>query len=97
MKQEEREVTDYYMEMLNLWQELDLSIEEKCECTGDNVRYKRKLENERVFKFLAGLNCEFDEVRGWIFNCRPLPTIRKVFAEVRREEAQQNVMLKKKS
>lgn len=27
MKQEERNVTDYYMEMKILWQELDLSVE----------------------------------------------------------------------
>ena len=87
MKQEEREVTNYYMEMLNLWQELDLSTEEEWECTGDSVRYKQKLENEQVFEFLAGLNREFDEVRGRILRHHPLPTTREVFAEVRREEA----------
>ena len=29
MKQQEREVTDYYIEMKSLWQELDLSYEEE--------------------------------------------------------------------
>ena len=29
MKQEEREVTDYYTKMKSLWQELDLSYEEE--------------------------------------------------------------------
>ena len=56
MKQKEREVTDYYTEMKSLWQELDLSYEEEWECFGDSVRYRKRLENERVFEFLAGLN-----------------------------------------
>lgn len=42
MKQGEREVTDYYMEMMSLWQELDLSTEEEWECAPDSVRYKKK-------------------------------------------------------
>lgn len=52
------------MEMVSLWQELDLSLEEEWECMDDSVRYKKKLENERVFKFLAGLNRDFNDVRG---------------------------------
>ena len=50
-----------------------------------------------MFEFLAGLNREFDEVRGRILSRRPLPTTREVFAEVRREEARWNVMLKEKT
>ena len=94
MKQGEREVTDYYMEMLNLWQELDLSFDEEWECTNDSVRYRRKLENERVFEFLAGLNRDLDEVRGRLLSRRPLPSTRECFAEVRREEARKKVMMK---
>lgn len=36
MKQGERKVIEYYMEMLTLWQELDMSLEEDWECTSDN-------------------------------------------------------------
>ncbi|RVW40359.1 hypothetical protein CK203_092444 [Vitis vinifera] len=49
MKQGDREVTEYYTEMLGLWQDLDLSCEEESECTRDSVRFKKKMENERVF------------------------------------------------
>lgn len=51
MKQEGKTVTEYYTEMKALWQELDLSSEEEWECTGDSVRYKKMLENERVFEW----------------------------------------------
>ncbi|RVW15150.1 hypothetical protein CK203_083350 [Vitis vinifera] len=50
--------------MLGLWQDLDLNCEEEWECTGDSVRFKKKVENKRVFEFLAGLNCELDDVRS---------------------------------
>ncbi|RVX18214.1 hypothetical protein CK203_006577 [Vitis vinifera] len=64
-------------EMLGLWQELDLSCEEEWECTGDSVRFKKKMENERVFEFLAGLNHELDDVRSRVLSRRPLPPSEK--------------------
>ena len=93
MKQGDREVTEYYTDMLGLWQDLDLNCEEEWECTGDSVRFKKKMENERVFKFLAGLNCELDDVRSRVLSRRPLPSIREVFSKVRREESRRRVML----
>ena len=41
------------------------------------------VESSRIFKFLAGLNVEFDEVRGRIIGRQPLPSIGEVFSEVR--------------
>ena len=93
MKQGDWEVTEYYTEMLGLWQDLDLSCEEEWECTGDNVRFKKKMENKRVFEFLAGLNRELDDVRSRVLSRRSLPSIREVFFEVRREESKRRVML----
>ncbi|XP_041009638.1 uncharacterized protein LOC121253694 isoform X3 [Juglans microcarpa x Juglans regia] len=83
-----------YMEKTTLWQELDLSFEEEWKCTGDSVRYKKRLENERVFEFLVGLNQDLDDVRGRILGRRPLPSTREVFSEVRQEENRRKVMLK---
>ncbi|KAL6331881.1 hypothetical protein AAG906_020228 [Vitis piasezkii] len=51
------------------------------------------MENERVFEFLAGLNCELDDVRSRVLSRRPLPSIREVFSDVRREESRRKVML----
>ena len=86
MKQGEGEVTDYYMEMATLWKELDMSFEEEWECLRDTIRYKKRLENERVFEFLAGLNRDLDDVKGRILGRCPLPSTREVFSKVRREE-----------
>lgn len=47
--------------------------------------------------FLAGLNKELDELQGQILGKTPLPTIHETFSDVRREAAQQNVMLNNKS
>ena len=44
MKQEEREVTDYYTKMKSLWQELDLSYEEEWEYSGDSEIQKKARE-----------------------------------------------------
>ena len=85
---------EYYTETLGLWQELVLSCEEEWECTGDSVRFKKKMENERVFKFLAGLNRELDDVRSRVLSRQPLPSIRKVFFEVRCEKSRRKVMLR---
>ena len=84
MKQGSRDVTYYYTEILSLWQELDLSTEQEWDCAGDSVRFKRRLEDERVFEFLAELNHELDDVRGKILSRRPLSSTREVFSEVRR-------------
>ncbi|XP_019056073.1 PREDICTED: uncharacterized protein LOC109115911, partial [Nelumbo nucifera] len=93
LQQGQCEVTAYYNEMMAVWQELDL-FEEEWESPSDSARYKKKIERGRVFVFLAGLNKELDEVRGRILGRKPLPTIREVFSEVRREEAWRQVMLK---
>ncbi|RVW86324.1 Retrovirus-related Pol polyprotein from transposon TNT 1-94 [Vitis vinifera] len=93
IKQGDREVTEYNTEMLGLWQDLDLSCEEEWEYTGDSVRFKKKMENERVFEFLAGLNRELDDVRSRVLNRRSLPSIREVFSEVQQKESMRRVML----
>ncbi|RVW88813.1 hypothetical protein CK203_034686 [Vitis vinifera] len=54
------------------------------------------MEDNWIFKFLADLNVEFDEVRGRIIGRQSLPSIGEVFSEVRREESRRNVMLGKK-
>ena len=60
---------------------------------GDSVRFKKKMENERVFEFLAGLNCELDDIRSRVLSRQPLPSIREVFSEVQLEESKRKVML----
>ena len=47
------------------------------------MQFKKKMENERVFEFLMGLNCKLDDVRSRVLSRQPLPSIREVFFEMR--------------
>ena len=88
MKQEEREVTYYYIEMKASWQELDLLTKETWKCSGDSVKYTKKLEDEHVYQFLAGLNRTLVDVRSRILSHKSLPTTCEVCSKISREENQ---------
>ncbi|KZV15766.1 hypothetical protein F511_32247 [Dorcoceras hygrometricum] len=96
-KQGENNVIEYYNEMRALWQELDLCYNDDWECKNDSVKYHKRMETDRVFVFLAGLNRELDDVPGRILGRMPPPSLGEVFAEVRREEGRRRVMLKGKA
>ncbi|XP_022857417.1 uncharacterized protein LOC111378451 [Olea europaea var. sylvestris] len=49
--------------------------------------FKKIVETKLIFKFLMGLDKSLDEVRGRILGAKPLPSLREVFFEVRREES----------
>ncbi|KAH7575919.1 hypothetical protein JRO89_XS02G0252600 [Xanthoceras sorbifolium] len=57
-------VTQYFSDLQDLWNELDLLFEEDSSCPECSIKQRRKLEGERVYDFLAGLNRNLDEVRG---------------------------------
>ncbi|XP_052209404.1 uncharacterized protein LOC127812895 isoform X2 [Diospyros lotus] len=92
-KQGNSSVTEYYNTLLELWQEMDLFYDPNWECKADGLKYSKMLEKERVFDFFHGLNSDLDEVRGRLLGTKPLPSLREVFAEVRREESRKRVML----
>lgn len=97
IRQGEDTVTRYFNSLKRLWQDLDLFNDYEWKCTHDCNHYKKMVEDNRIFKFLIGLNMEFDEVRGRIIGRQPLPSIGEVFSEVRREESRRLVMLNKKN
>ncbi|KAH9657194.1 retrovirus-related pol polyprotein from transposon RE1 [Citrus sinensis] len=92
-KQGSQGVTKYYNILKGLWQELDQYYDGEWECAADSAKYKKMLEKERVFEFLAGLSSDLDEVRGRVLGKEPLPSTREVFSYVRREESRKNVMM----
>ncbi|GAV82860.1 UBN2_3 domain-containing protein, partial [Cephalotus follicularis] len=77
------DITEYYNELQMLWQELDLHYQADWEGLEGNQKFKKHLEKERLYEFLAGLNRELDEVRGIILGYRPLTSIDDAFAEIR--------------
>ncbi|CAJ2679170.1 unnamed protein product [Trifolium pratense] len=93
LRQGDLSVTQFYNTLTRQWQQLDVFEEHKWTCTADSKKYKEIVEKKRIFKFLMGLNKNLDEVRGRILGSKPLPSIREVFSEVRREESRKKVML----
>ena len=96
LRHEVDNVTKYFNSLKRLWQDLDLFNDYEWKSTADYNHNKKMVEDYRIYKFLARLNVDFDEVRGRILGRQPLPAIGEVFAEVRREESRRNVMLGKK-
>ncbi|KAG6468480.1 hypothetical protein ZIOFF_073168 [Zingiber officinale] len=97
MRQGDDSVTKYFNSLKILWQDLDLFSTYEWKSTDDCYHHKKTMEDGCIYKFLTGLNVEFDEVRGRIIGRLPLPSIGEVFAEVRREESRRSVMLEKRS
>ncbi|KAL5741619.1 hypothetical protein ACOSP7_028351 [Xanthoceras sorbifolium] len=93
LRQEDMSVTQYSNSLTRYWQQLDMFEHPEWSCTKDGILYKELVEQKRIFKFLLGLNLNLDEVRGRILVTKPLPNIREVFSEVRREESIKKVMM----
>lgn len=62
LEKEKKTSIEYYNEMKGLWQELDLCYDDKWECKNDSMKYHKRMEGDRVYVFLAGLNRYLDEV-----------------------------------
>lgn len=72
---------------------MDMLNDCKWHCVEDSLTYRKMMDKDRVYDFLAGLNKDLDEVRGRLLGIRPLLAIGEIFSEVRREKSQKRVML----
>ncbi|XP_050919518.1 uncharacterized protein LOC127137067 [Lathyrus oleraceus] len=95
IRKEGNNVTKYFHSLKRVWQDLDLFNTYKWNSAEDAKHHQQKIEEDRIFQFLAGLNEELDEVRGRIIARETLPSLGEVFAEVRREETRRSVMMGK--
>lgn len=76
---------------------LDLCYDDEWDCVKDCVRQNKQEENDRIFVFCNGLNPNIDELKGRNLGGKPLPNLREVFSEVRREEEGRLVILNNNS
>ena len=58
--QGENSVTKYFNVLRGLWQDLDLFNDYEWKNTDDFNYFKKMVESSQIFKFLLGLNIEFD-------------------------------------
>ena len=89
-------MTQYFHLLKNIWQEFHLLDSYEWKSTNVRKHYRKIVQNNRIYKFLAGLNVEFYEVRGRILGKITLPSINDVFSEVYKEESCKNVIIEKK-
>lgn len=93
LQQDESTVTEYFNTFTRYWQQLNIYEEIEWKCPEDNKQQKTLVEKDIIYKFLLGLNKDLDEVRGRILGTKPLPKVREVFSEVRKEESRKKLML----
>ncbi|KAI5443614.1 hypothetical protein KIW84_012307 [Lathyrus oleraceus] len=71
IRQGEDSVTKYFNCLKRIWQDLDLFNEYEWISPADSKHYKKMVDVSRVFKFLAGLNVDFDEETYYKLHERP--------------------------
>lgn len=74
-----------------LWQQIDMYEIHSRSCTTDVAYFQKLAEDERVYKFLLGLNNEFEEVRSSIMSATTLPSQRESLSMVKREEGRKKL------
>ncbi|KAA0038659.1 uncharacterized protein E5676_scaffold455G005590 [Cucumis melo var. makuwa] len=91
-------MTQYLHSLKRIWQDVDLFDSYKWKSANDQKHYRKIVEDGHghIYKFLASLNVEFDEVRGRILGNTSLPSINDVFSDVYGEQSCKNVMIGKK-
>ncbi|XP_028127544.1 uncharacterized protein LOC114324027 [Camellia sinensis] len=91
--QGEQTILQYFTFLTNGWKRLDHLEDYKPVCLAYSVMYKKFIARERVFKFLAGLNVEYDPVRGRVLGMDTLPSLQEAFAYVQNEESRRSAMM----
>ncbi|XP_028103725.1 uncharacterized protein LOC114302845 [Camellia sinensis] len=91
--QGEMTILQYFTFLSNGWKRLDHLQDYKPVCPTDSAGYRKFVEQVRVFKFLEGLNVEFDPVRSRMLGMDALSSLQEVFAYVQNEESRRSTML----
>lgn len=52
----------------------------------DAYLFNKLIQKDHIYNFLTGLNKELDDIRSYLLDVQPLPSIEKIFAKVRYED-----------
>jgi Retrotransposon gag protein len=61
--QDEMSVTKYFSELNNMWEQIDFFDPLTMKCTVYALSFENWSNKRRIFRFLAGLNPEFEPIR----------------------------------
>ncbi|KAI4323956.1 hypothetical protein L6164_023527 [Bauhinia variegata] len=84
-KQNGKSLSEYYEELVEIFHELDHRDTMVMKDPDDVITYKKSIERLRVHIFLAGLDEEFDQVRGEILRKELVPGLEECHALIKRE------------
>ena len=76
-----------------MWQEFNFYQGFQAVCTEDATNWLKRLEKERVYDFLAGLDMEYDPIRVQVLGRVPFPSLGEAYAIVRQEESRRGAMV----
>jgi hypothetical protein len=93
LDQHHRSVAEYYAELCGAWQEFDHYQGFQAVCTQDAANWLKRLEKERVYDFLAGLDIEYDPIRVQVLGRLPFPSLGEAYAIVQQEESRRGAMV----
>ncbi|KAI5342103.1 hypothetical protein L3X38_009978 [Prunus dulcis] len=92
MKQAGASVAKYYSELTEIFQELDQLSPSTMEHPKDIETRRKEVDRLRVYIFLAGLDNNFDQIRGEILRMEPKPELEAAYAHIKRESNRQGTM-----
>ncbi|CAA0836121.1 Unknown protein, partial [Striga hermonthica] len=96
-RQEKMSVSAYYTKMKGLWDEIDAVFSAprcscgKCTC-GMPKLFAEKVERERVYEFLMGLDDTFNTIRSQVLSTTPLPSLGVAYHLVAEDERQRLIV-----
>ena len=79
-------LSEYYNELNSIFLELDYRRLNDMECINDIEKLRKRIVEDRIYIFLAGLNHNLDQVSGRILAASPLPSLEEAYSKVRRKE-----------
>ncbi|XP_024178440.1 actin cytoskeleton-regulatory complex protein PAN1-like [Rosa chinensis] len=79
LRQEQQSVSAYYMKLRSLWDEL---------ASYSEASQGAQADQQKLMKFLMGLNETYSATRGQILLMNPLPSVRQAYVVVAQEEKQ---------
>ncbi|KAJ0580529.1 putative RNA-directed DNA polymerase [Helianthus annuus] len=95
-RQEGASVSAYYTKMRGIWDEIQSVLPmPKCSCSGCSCDVGKKtmerLEKERLYEFLMGLDAEFSVIKTQILAMKPTPTLGTAYHLVAEDEQQRSI------
>ncbi|XP_042038328.1 uncharacterized protein LOC121784232 [Salvia splendens] len=93
LRQGSMDLETYYRRIHRLWINVDRCRKQPVDCCGKGVKKFREFSNTmRLFKFLTGLNPEYDTIQRDILKEEPYPSVEEAYGRVQREATRLKIM-----